>query len=126
MAHSNRKRLHWGFIVSEVLLFIVTVGISSYFSETHEWVSFVIIIGVSAGLFTTLKVFEARPALQELLVREELASTVASGLLVYGVNQYFNMQIADDQVRRNKLTQDESPRVPWRLFGLSQATTVEA
>src|SRR6266496_978506 len=114
MAHSNRIKLHWSFVILEVTLFVAAIG-SAYLSESHEWTGFVLVSIAATGLFVLLKVFEALPAAKELLVREDFASRIALAAGKYGVREYFNMQSAQDQALRNECTQREitAARTMW-------------
>ena len=106
MSHSNRLKLHWLFVVAEIGLFIAAV-VTAYFSEVNSWSWFVIVSIVAVIIFAALKIVDACPMARELLVREDFAAKIARSSLEYGINQYFNMQSAEDQALRNKLTQKE-------------------
>jgi|SRR5450830_644028 len=109
MAHSNRIRIHWSLIVIEVIVFMCAIG-SAYLSQVNAWSGF---LGLSIGatiLFSILKIFDASPALTELLIREDKASKMALAAERYGVREYFNMQSAQDQACRNQCTQTEIER----------------
>jgi len=106
MAHSNHLKLHWSFVIGEVILFITAIA-SAYLSETNDWSSFAVVSAVAALFFITLKVVEALPAAKKLLVREDFAYRLASAAEKYGVREYFNMQCAKEQNLRNERTQNE-------------------
>lgn len=106
MAHSNRIKLHKFFPVIEVILFIAAV-FSSYLSQINDWPRFTIVSVIATLLFIIIKVFEARPELKELFVKEDMASKMALSAESYGVKEYFNMQSVLDQTRRNEKTQME-------------------
>lgn len=114
MAHSNRIRLHWSFVILEVALFVAAI-VSAYLSASHEWTGFVLVSFLATVLFVILKVFEALPIAKELLVREDFASRIALAARKYGVCEYFNMQSAPDQALRNERTQSEitAARTMW-------------
>ena len=109
MAHSNRVTLHWSFVVFEVVLFISAV-VSAYLSQNSDWPNFILVSALAIFLFAGLKIFEARPALRNLLVREDMASRMALSAERYGVREYFNMQTASEQTLRNERTQQEIAR----------------
>lgn len=104
MPHSNRISLHWSLVVIEVLLFVAST-VCAYLSQVQSWGGFIVVSVVATLVFAGLKFLEARPAVKELLVREDLASRLAQSAQAYGVAQYFNMQSAKDQVARNEETQ---------------------
>ena len=54
MAHSNRIKLHWSFVILEVLLFVSAI-VSAYLSESHEWAGFLLVSIVATFLFVILK-----------------------------------------------------------------------
>lgn len=104
MAHSNRKLIQGGLVVGEALLFAGAIG-TAYWSQNSNWKLFFSVSGVLFLLFIVLKIIGAFPALQKLMVREDLASRIASSALPQGLNDYFNMQKRGDQDRRNAATQ---------------------
>lgn len=106
MAHSNRLVLHRALVASELLLFVIAVG-TAYLSQKSEWPMFFGLSGLALAIFALIKLVEARPALKEILVREDLAAKIAASAIPHGVVDYFDMQRAVDQDRRNRITQSE-------------------
>jgi len=103
--HSNRRKIHWTFMVGEILVFILAL-VSVYLSENNFWQGFTYIAIVSVVLFTLLKIFESVPTLKELFVRESFAAEIADAAGQYGVDKYFNMQSSKGQSDRNEMTQE--------------------
>lgn len=106
MAHSNRKTIHWVFVIIEIILFCAAVA-SAYFSEINNWSWFAYISIIAIILYTILKIVEARPVLKELFIKEDMASKVANSLMHYGVSDCYCMQSSEGQAARNKSTQNE-------------------
>lgn len=106
MAHSNRGFLHRSRIACELILFIIAVG-TAYLSQKSEWKLFFAFSAVAFFLFTAIKLVEARPALMEILLREDRAAKIAASALPQGVVDYFDMQKSADQDRRNRTTKNE-------------------
>lgn len=106
MTHSNRVLLHRTFIACELALFVIAVG-TAYLSQKNEWPMFFAFSTLSFLIFAVIKVVEARPALKELLVREDLAARIATAAIPQGLVDYFDMQKSADQDRRNRTTQTE-------------------
>jgi hypothetical protein len=106
MPHSNRTRLHWSLVILEVILFVLAIA-SAYFSKVSAWAWFAGVSIVATVLFASVKIVEAVPAAKELLAKEDFASRIASAAGTYGVRDYFNMQSAKDQARRNESVQRE-------------------
>lgn len=106
MSHSNRTKIHWSFVIVEILLFVAAI-VSAYLSAVGSWVVFVSISVFATILFSIIKVVEAVPSARQLLVDEDFASRMALAAGNYGVREYYNMQSAKDQARRNERTQDE-------------------
>lgn len=114
MAHSNRLRNHWLFVFVEILLFISAIA-TAYYSQVGQWSIFASISALSAVLYAILKIVEAVPSARRLVLREDIAAQIADNALTYGVRDYFNMQSADEQARRNSSTQRaiEEGRTFW-------------
>ena len=106
MAHSNRKTIHWVFVIIEIILFCAAVA-SAYFSEINNWSWFAYISIIAIILYTILKIVEAQPVIKELFIKEDMASKVANSLMNYGVSDCFCMQSSEGQTARNKSTQNE-------------------
>lgn len=109
MAHSNRLQVHWALVIVEIVLFIAAIA-SAYLSQVGQWPGFTIVSIASIALYAITKVFEAVPTARELVVREDIASQIAVAAERYGVVEYFNMQSAVDQAKRNTSTQREIGR----------------
>jgi hypothetical protein len=106
MAHSNRLKVHWILVLFEVVLFIAAI-VSTYLSTINNWAWFIVLSIVATIIFLIVKIFEAVPAARDLVVREDMASKMAMSAELYGVREYFNMQSAKDQARRNEKTQHD-------------------
>lgn len=106
MKYSNRHKLHWLIVVAEILVFIAAL-FGAYFCQLSDWPKFAIVSAVATLIFVGIKLITAYPAAIELLVREDMAYKIAMSAERYGVCDYFNMQSAADQNRRNTETQKE-------------------
>lgn len=106
MAHSNRRTLRYILLAFELVIFVIAVA-TAYFSENNSWPAFFGLSGLALLLYAVVKLFEMRPALQELLVREDLAAKLAASAIPQGLVDYFDMQKSADQARRNGTTQAE-------------------
>jgi hypothetical protein len=104
MAHSNRALIHLTLVTFELALVIIAVW-TAYLSQNNKWPMFFTLSAVSVGIFAVLKVVEARPALKEFFVLEDLAAKIASAAMPQGLVDYFDMQKPTDQDRRNRTTQ---------------------
>jgi hypothetical protein len=105
MAHSNRKVIHWSFLVAELVLFAIAIA-SSYFAEEKMWGWFFSIAGLSFLVFLILKLVEANPAWKDIVLHEDVAGKIATNALPQGLRDYFDMQRRSDQDRRNAATQE--------------------
>lgn len=105
MAHSNRAFIHRTLVAFELVLVVIAVW-TAYLSQNNKWPMFFALSALSVGIFAVLKVVEARPALKEFFVREDLAAKIASAAMPQGLIDYFDMQKSIDQERRNRTTQD--------------------
>jgi hypothetical protein len=106
MAHSNRVFLHRTLVASELILFIIAVG-TAYLSQKSEWPMFFTFSALAFVIFAVIKLVEARPALMEIFLREDLAAKIAASAIPQGVVDYFDMQKSAEQDRRNRTTQNE-------------------
>jgi hypothetical protein len=104
MIHSNRLRIHWLLVLIEVTLFVSAV-ITAYLSQVGNWKWFTAISILAVLLYAVVKVLDAFPQAKELLIRENMASKIATSALPYGITHYFNMQSSSDQALRNEITQ---------------------
>ncbi len=104
MAHSNRAFLHHILVAGELVLFIIAVG-AAYLSQNSKWPLFFAVSALSFVIFAAIKLVEARPALKELFVREDLSAKIATAAIPQGLVDYFDMQKSADQDRRNRMTQ---------------------
>lgn len=104
MAHSNRLSIHWLLVLCEIAIFIGTV-VTAYLSEVENWQWFVPFSGILIVLYIVVKLFDAFPQAKELLACDDVASNIARAALPYGIQQYFNMQSAEEQTLRNTMTQ---------------------
>ncbi|WP_421378540.1 hypothetical protein ACOCG7_30820 [Paraburkholderia sp. DD10] len=106
MAHSNRVFLHRTLVACELILFIVAV-VTAYLSQNSEWPMFFTFSALAFVIFAVIKLVEARPALMEILLREDLAAKIAASAIPQGAVDYFDMQKSAEQDRRNRTTQNE-------------------
>jgi hypothetical protein len=106
MAHSNRASLRRALVACELILFIIAVG-TAYLSQNSKWPMFFTLSAISVAIFAVIKLIEARPALMEILVREDLAAKIAASAIPQGVVDYFDMQKSAEQDRRNRATRNE-------------------
>ena len=104
--HSNKMKIHWLFIVFEVVIFVLAL-VSVYFSGNSQWTGFFYLAVLSVVLYVIVKIFEAYPVAKDFFVREDMASEIAGSAVAYGVERYFNMQDPKDQSTRNAITQDD-------------------
>lgn len=104
MAHSNRINLHWLFVGVEVAIFAGAL-LATYLSETQSWGGFLTLSIGAVVLYGALRVRDAWPRAQELMVREDMAAKIANAAIPYGMADYYNMQDSSDQSRRNEATQ---------------------
>lgn len=107
MSHSNRIHFHLFLVLVEVVLFMAAVVFLAYLAEEKNWDLFIGVSIFATILFTIVKIFEANPALKELLARDNMASKMALSAEKYGVCEFFNMQSAKDQSHRNDVTQQK-------------------
>ncbi|EPD34729.1 MULTISPECIES: hypothetical protein [Delftia] len=106
MAHSNRITVHRWHIWAELVLAALAV-VTAYLGQINNWSWFFFISVIAFILFAFLKFLEAKPALKELLIREDLAARIAGSALASGMCDYYDMQRANEQERRNKETKAE-------------------
>lgn len=106
MAHSNRLLIHWARVVLEGVLFVFAI-IAAYLSKTEKWSLFFCVALVSTIIYLIVKVMNEIPASEELVLREDAASRMAIIAEQSGVDDYFNMQSARGQTRRNEITKQE-------------------
>lgn len=114
MKHSNQAFLKRSLAIGEVLIFIIAV-LTAYLCQISEWRMFFLASAVACAIYVVIKLIEIRPALLEIVARDDLAAKIATAAISQGVVDYYDMQKASDQDRRNRETQKEviQAQVMW-------------
>lgn len=106
MAIKKKKTIHWLFVIFEIILFIVSTILLSYFSGIQAWNIFWIISVISGVLFIVLKIFENNEKLKESLYFDDFASKISKSAISSGLCSFYNMQNLEEQATRNKDCQE--------------------
>lgn len=89
------KTIQRTFLAIEYLLFIITLGLSTYFAETQKWTYFVITLIVFALLEGIIKIKSFSPIEKYLKKREEEEFKLSSAFNEYGMSNIFLMDRKD-------------------------------
>lgn len=120
------REIHRFISLIEIILFALTTGLLSYFSELHSWTLFIEILAVSLLLFSLLQLQKWRPYDIFLRRREQQEFKHVIRLGEYGISDIFNMQSRAEQFERNELTRKliRESRV-FALCSLSAASYID-
>ena len=88
-------------IAMQLLMFAVPLGLVTYFSETHNWFWFGLLVFVSVVIFVGLQVVQAKPTLEYLKKLEASEFRLRMRFDEYGIADMYNMQSMTEMNERN-------------------------
>jgi len=103
MRHSYRWLVAWALFAVELALFI-GAAISGYLSQNTRWQEYWLVTAVAALLYGTVRFVQARPSILDAAAFEDSAAQMARSARLYGVERFYNMQLAANQDKRNQDT----------------------
>lgn len=98
----TESRKQWVYIILEIILFIITTGLLSYFSGKQEWKDFFYCLVIALILFMFLKYRENQFNLNKAKYFDDYLKEITNSAIQCGLLKFYNMQNIDEQDKRNR------------------------
>jgi len=100
------KKFHQIIAIIEVIVYILSISILTYFSGKNNWKMFFSIALICIILFLFLQIIRTKPILNKLKLLEEMQFQLVKRTQEFGISNIYNMREIYEQNERNSVTRE--------------------